>query len=212
MASGHDIVQAQVTDVVQGTRSRVSLLVRTTALLWGLEVIDWLVFRGGLDQFGVRPRELSGLWGILFAPFLHGGFGHLLANTIPLLVLGFLATTRKKMDFFVVAAGSALVAGVGTWLIGGAGTVHIGASGVIFGFLGFLMGRGVFERSLSSIALSTVVTFFFGGMLWGVLPTVGASISWEGHLFGFIGGVMVASMLGAGLRKPKTTAADRLLK
>jgi len=202
-SSGRDLIQQQAGELVVATRQRIALVTQAAALLWIIEGIDWLVFAQRLDQFGIRPRSLSGLWGILFAPFLHGGFGHLIANTIPLLLLGFLVTTRKKMDFAVVTIGSALVAGLGTWLIGGAGTVHSGASGVIFGYLGFLMGRGVFERSASSIALSAVVTFLFGGMIWGVLPTVAGHISWEGHLFGFIGGILVSRLLGRQLRKRK---------
>ena len=120
-SSGREVVQRQVNELVVGTRQRVGMVARVAGLLWLLESVDWLILRGGLDNFGIHPRELSGLWGILFAPFLHGGFGHLLANTVPLLVLGFLASTRRKLDFYVVAAGSALVSGLGTWLIGGAG-------------------------------------------------------------------------------------------
>jgi membrane associated rhomboid family serine protease len=179
------------------------MVARWAGLLWLLESVDWLILSQRLNQFGIRPRELDGLWGILFSPFLHGGFGHLIANTIPFILLGFLTSARRKMDFYVVAIGSALIGGLGTWLIGGAGTVHIGASGVVFGMLGFLMGRGIFERSLSSIALSTTVTVMFGGMLWGVLPTVGPGISWEGHLFGFIGGMIIARLMGGAIRKQK---------
>lgn len=198
--SERDVVRSQVTDLVAGTRSRAVTVARWTALLWFIECIDWLVPLQ-FDQLGIRPRTLAGLWGILFAPFLHGSFGHLIANTLPFIVLGFLTTARKRMDFYAVVVGSALVSGLGTWLIGGAGSVHVGASGVIFGMLGFLMGRGIFERSLSSIALSVGVTAAFGGMLWGVLPMmVGAHISWEGHLFGFIGGLLVSRFLGDRLR------------
>ncbi|MFT4977250.1 MAG: membrane associated rhomboid family serine protease [Myxococcota bacterium] len=199
--SDRGVVRSQVTDLVVGTRTRAVMVARWTSLLWIVESVDWLVLSQRLDQFGIRPRELSGLWGILFAPFLHGGFGHLIANTIPFILLGFLTSARKRSDFYVVAIGSALIGGLGTWLIGGAGTVHIGASGVVFGMLGFLMGRGIFERSLSSIALSVAVTAGFGGMLWGVLPTVGAGISWEGHLFGFIGGMIIARLMGKKLRE-----------
>ena len=103
-------------------------------------------------------------------------------------------------DFWVVAVGSALTAGLGTWLVGASDSVYIGASGVVFGFLGFPMGRGIHERSAKSILLSLTVTFFFGGMLWGVLPSVGPGISWEGHLFGFLGGLLVSRLLGRELQ------------
>jgi membrane associated rhomboid family serine protease len=201
--SDQGLARTQVTDLVVGTGERAVMVARWAGLLWLLESVDWLILSQRLNQFGIRPRELDGLWGILFSPFLHGGFGHLIANTIPFILLGFLTSARRKMDFYVVAIGSALIGGLGTWLIGGAGTVHIGASGVVFGMLGFLMGRGIFERSLSSIALSTTVTVMFGGMLWGVLPTVGPGISWEGHLFGFIGGMIIARLMGGAIRKQK---------
>ena len=103
MASEREVVRSQVNGLVVGTRARVSMLAQVVGVLWLLEAVDWLVLGQSLDQWGIRPRELSGLWGILFAPFLHGGFGHLLANTVPLIVLGFLTTTRKRMDFYVVA-------------------------------------------------------------------------------------------------------------
>jgi membrane associated rhomboid family serine protease len=192
-----------VNSAVVGTRKRVQLASSTVGLLWAIEIVDWLIFRGGLDGLGIHPRTLSGLMGIFLAPFLHVGFSHLIANTIPLLVLGFLASSRKLMDVYIVALVSMLVGGIGTWLFGGAGTVHLGASGVVFGFLGFLMGRGFYERSARSIALSTVVTLLFGGMLTGVLPTVGSGISWQGHLFGFLGGVLTARGMGRRLRGRK---------
>ena len=193
----------EVNSAVVGTRKRIQLASSTVGLLWAIEIVDWLVFQGGLDGLGIHPRALSGLLGIFLAPFLHVGFSHLIANTIPLLVLGFLASSRKLMDVYVVAFVSMLVGGIGTWLFGGAGTVHLGASGVVFGFLGFLMGRGFYERSARSIALSAVVTLLFGGMLTGVLPTGGSGISWQGHLFGFLGGVLTARGMGQRLRVRK---------
>lgn len=199
--AGRGVVRRQVDTLVVETRARVGLVVRVTGLLWALELVDLLLLGGRLDAFGVAPRTTQGLLGIFAAPLLHGGVGHLLANTLPLLVLGFLATSRKKMDFWVVALASTVIGGLGTWLIAPAATVHIGASGVIFGLLGFLMGRGFFERRAGAIALSTLVTFLFGGMLWGVLPVVaGAGISWQMHLFGYLGGLLVSWRLGRGLR------------
>lgn len=190
----------RVSQAVTEGRERIALLARALGLLWSLEVVDVLFFRGGLDSLGVRPRTVPGLGGVLLAPFLHGSFGHLLANSVPFAVLGMLVMARKRMDFWVVSVGTALTAGLGTWLVGAPGTVHVGASGVVFGYLGFLMGRGVHERSLSTLLLSLTVTFFFGGMLWGVLPTVGPGISWEGHLFGWLGGVGISRLLGDQIR------------
>ena len=146
-----------------------------------------------LDGLGVHPRTLSGLWGILFAPFLHVSWGHLLANTTSLLVLGWLVMLRRTRGFLAVAGIAALTAGLGTWLIGGAATVHVGVSGVIFGLLGFLLSRGIFEKKLLSILGSILGVLAFGGALRGLFPGI-AGISWEGHLFGFLGGILAARL------------------
>ncbi|MCP4425185.1 MAG: rhomboid family intramembrane serine protease [Chloroflexi bacterium] len=164
------------------------------AFLWLLEAVDWLIFRGALDKFGVWPRTAVGLWGILLGPLLHAGFGHLAANTVPFLVLGWFVMMRRLGDFFTVTAVTAVVSGLGIWLIAPSNTVHLGASGLIFGYFGFLLLRGYFERSFSSIAWSILVVFLYGGMVWGVLPQR-VGISWQAHLFGFIGGGLAAYLM-----------------
>lgn len=163
------------------------------AIMWILEILDIFVFGGRLDIYGVLPRNIIGLRGILFMPFLHGGFPHLIANTIPFLTLGWFVMLRETSDFFIVSIVTMVVSGLGVWLIGSPG-LHIGASGVIFGYLGYLLLRGYFERNISSIFLSLIVGFFYGSLIWGVLP-VQRGVSWEGHLFGFIGGVIAARLL-----------------
>ena len=191
-------------EIALETRARIRLVTWTAGVLWAIEVVDVVIFSGGLDALGVRPLSVPGLVGIAFAPFLHGGFGHLMANTLPWLFLGFLATGRKRMDFWVVSIVSAVTAGLGAWFFGGAGTIHIGASGVVFGFLGFLMGRGFWERRFGTILLSTVVTVLFGSMLWGMVPVLaGVGISWQAHLFGWMGGLAVARALGRGITEKK---------
>lgn len=187
---------------LQSARAGAVTLGGTTAVLWLVQVVNTLL-GGGLTGFGIHPRTLDGLWGVLFAPFLHGGWTHLMLNTVSFLILGALTMTRKRMDFWVVSVVGALTSGLGTWLIGGANTVHVGASGVIFAYLGFLMARGWFERRPGAIATSVLVTWAFGGMVWGVLPTVGAAISWEGHLFGFLGGLLVARVLGTAMNRKR---------
>jgi membrane associated rhomboid family serine protease len=173
--------------MVGTAKSQVTILFWIVVLLWVIELVDLLVFRRQLDRYGIRPLNPSGLIGIPLAPFLHGGLGHLLANTFPLVFLGWLIMLRRIADFFAVAAFAILIGGLGTWLFGGPGTIHIGASGVVFGFLGYLLLRGYFERSFTSIALAVVVGLLYGGALWGLLPGV-PGISWQGHLFGFMGG------------------------
>jgi membrane associated rhomboid family serine protease len=150
---------------------------------------------GALFQFGIVPRTLAGLRGIIFAPFLHGSVSHLVANTIPFVVLGWLVMLQGRGRFTRVTLAAMLGAGLGAWLLGAPGTVHIGASGVIFGYLGFLMLAGWFERNFLNIALSVGVTALWGGLVFGVLPSA-IGISWQAHLGGFVGGVLAARALG----------------
>jgi membrane associated rhomboid family serine protease len=165
------------------------------AIFWLVELIDLFIFQSHLDNFGIAPHTLIGLRGIIFAPFLHGGLGHLIANTLPFLVLGWLVMWQRTSDFFIVTPIIMLVGGLGTWLFGSPSSVHIGASGLIYGYFGFLLLRGFYERNIASILLSLVVFFLYGGIIWGVLPT-DPRISWQGHLFGFMGGVLAARFLG----------------
>ncbi|NEQ80967.1 MAG: rhomboid family intramembrane serine protease [Moorea sp. SIO2I5] len=164
------------------------------ALMWIVELVDIFIFGRKLDLYGIIPRNPIGLRGILFAPFLHGGFSHLISNTIPFLVLGWFVMLQETSDFFVVTTITMLVGGLGVWLLGAPNSVHIGASVLIFGYLGFLLFRGFFERNLPSIFLSILVGFLYGGLVWGVLPSQ-PHVSWQGHLFGFIGGILAARLL-----------------
>lgn len=166
------------------------------AILWGLEILD-TAMNGRLDGYGIRPRSLSGLEGIPFAPFLHAGFGHLFSNSLVFAVLGVIAYAAVAMGrYLVVIAITALSSGLGAWLLGDPNTVVIGASGVIFGLLGFLLFRGVTERSPGAITVSIMMMLIYGGTISGVLP--GAPyVSWQAHLFGFIGGVGAAYLLRA---------------
>jgi membrane associated rhomboid family serine protease len=175
-------------------RTHATILIGLVCVLWAIELIDLLLFRRGLDGLGIRPRTVGGLVGVFFAPFLHGGLAHLAANTVPLLVLGWLVIARRTSDFFVVSIVVVVLGGLGVWLVGGANTVHIGASGLIFGLLGYLLARAYFERSFVSMLIAVPVGLAYGGTLWGVLPTR-PGVSWEGHLFGFVAGVVAAWML-----------------
>ena len=161
-----------------------------------MESVDWLLLDGALDDYGIRPREQTGLYGILFAPFLHIGFGHVTANTVPFLLLGSLVVLRRTSDFFLASAVIIVISGLGVWLTGPAQSVHVGASGLVFGYLGFLLLRGFFERSLVAILVAIVVGAVYAGALPGLLPGQ-PGISWQGHLFGFAGGVLAARMLAA---------------
>ena len=164
------------------------------ALIWLIEVIDRVILGGALDQLGILPRQLAGLRGILLAPFLHGSFSHLLANTIPFLILGFLVRLRHKSHFLLLSAIIVLISGLGTWLIAPANTVHIGASGLIFGYFAFLVVNAWYERSLAAIVPALLVVILYGGLIGGILP-VQNGLSWQGHLFGLLGGALAAFYL-----------------
>ena len=161
------------------------------SIFWIIEIVDYILFKGQLDNFGIRPHQLIGLRGIFFAPFLHGNFGHLIANTIPFLTLGWLTMLQKTRHFYFVSLLAMVIGGLGVWLFGASSSVHIGASILIYGYLGFLLLRGYFQKNIPSILLSFIVFFLYGSLLWGVLPA-SVNISWEGHLFGFIGGGFAA--------------------
>jgi membrane associated rhomboid family serine protease len=180
--------------ITRELKTQATILGSFVSTFWVVEILDRFVFRNRLDIFGIIPRTFIGLRGLLFAPFLHGGFPHLIANTVPFLVLGWLVMLQETSDFFIVTLFTMAVGGLGVWLFAVPGSVHIGASILIFGYLGFLLFRGYFQRNLPSIALSIIVGVMYGGLVWGVLPT-DPRISWQGHLFGFLGGVLAASAI-----------------
>ncbi len=149
------------------------------------------VLGDALSVYGVIPRSISGLRGIVFAPLLHGSLAHLTANSLSFLVLGWLVLATGRRAFGRVTALAALGSGLVSWLIGAPGSVHIGASGVIFGYLGYLMTAGWFARRVWPVIISVGVTGLWGAMVWGVLPGQ-MGVSWQGHLGGFVGGVLAA--------------------
>jgi membrane associated rhomboid family serine protease len=163
------------------------------AVMWVVEIADQ-VLDGRLDANGIEPRDVDGLDGIVFAPFLHGGFDHLIGNTIPFLLLGLAIAIGGLARVATVTAIVAVVGGFGTWLIAPANTVHIGASGIVFGYASYLVARGLYSRSLAQIVLGVVVLAVWGTtLLQGLVPEDG--ISWQGHLFGAVGGVLAARVL-----------------
>ena len=163
------------------------------AIMWAVEAADQ-VADGRLDRYGIEPRDLDGLDGVVFAPFLHGGWDHLIGNTIPFLLLGLAIAVGGLARVATVTVIVALVGGLGTWLIAPANTIHIGASGIVFGYAAYLVARGVYSRSLMQIGLGLLVLAVWGTtLLRGLVPEDG--ISWQGHLFGALGGVLAARLL-----------------
>ncbi|NRQ50681.1 rhomboid family intramembrane serine protease [Aeromicrobium stalagmiti] len=173
---------------------RAGLLVGAcVALLWVVEVVD-VVSSGRLEQNGIHPRSLDGLDGVLFAPLLHDDWPHLIGNTVPLLFLGFLIGLSGVRTWVQVTAIVWVLGGLGVWLLAGSNSNHIGASGLVFGWLAYLVVRGVFTRSLGQIVMGLGVLLIYGGILWGVLPGR-PGISWQGHLFGALAGALAAWLL-----------------
>ena len=184
-------------------------IVSFVALLYVMELFDQLTGHS-LDYDGIRPLEADGLWGIILAPLLHANWAHLIANTGPALVLGFLVTLSGLARFVWATAIVWIIGGFGTWLIGNVGsacgeTDHIGASGLIFGWLTFLVIFGFFTRTVWQIIVGILVLFFYGGILWGAVPELNmcGGASWQGHLCGALAGVLAAYLLSGPERRAR---------
>ena len=170
------------------------MILGVACLIWAVEAVNVLSGRQ-LASLGILPRHLAGLIGVPFSPFIHGSASHTLVNTVPFLVLGGLVALRGMRAFVSVSVFVILCGGAVVWLFGRA-SYHIGASGLIFGYFGYLVARGWYERSTGAILTALLALFLYGGLVWGVLPSR-SFISWEGHLFGMLAGVLAARLQGA---------------
>ena len=173
-----------------------------TALLYLIELID-LVLPADLDQWGIVPRQVSGLDGVLWAPLLHHGWGHLFANTLPVLIFGFLALSSGIGQWIAVTATIWVVSGLGVWVIAPENSVTVGASGLALGWLTFLLVRGIFNRNFLQLVVAGVLFLYWGSTLLGILPGA-PNVSWQGHLFGAAAGILAAwlvSMANRGAAK-----------
>jgi membrane associated rhomboid family serine protease len=168
-------------------------LVVLTGLCWAVFLLNNLLLNGHLNQYGIRPRHIGGLPGIIWSPFLHGSLQHLLANTVPLSLLGGILCLRGKNEFGIVTVLGVVLSGGLTWLLG-RNAYHIGASGLIFCFFSYLSALAFFERKIGTLLLSILCIVGYGGIIRGILPTSSA-VSWEGHLAGFISGITLAWFL-----------------
>ena len=168
--------------------------------IWSIEVLDSVLLGDSLQKNGIQPRRLNGLDGVLWAPFLHSTWQHLISNTFPFLILGGLVALRGARYWFSTVAITVIVGGGFTWLLAGSGN-HIGASGVVFGLFGSLLGAALFERRVAAGATALVAILLYGGIIGGLAPQPG--VSWEGHLFGALAGVLAAKMLAEPRRPAK---------
>ncbi|OIV39023.1 hypothetical protein BIV57_02645 [Mangrovactinospora gilvigrisea] len=183
------------------------VMVLWLAVLWAIEGVNYL--SKGHDQlssqYGIRPRDLGDIQDIYTAPFFHGSWDHLIGNSLPLLIFGFLVALRGLVKLLAVTFTVATVSGLGVWFISPSNSVTFGASGVIMGLLAFLLVRGIFDRKLWDIALGLGIFAVYGTLLWGVLPQQ-QGVSWQAHLFGAVGGLL-AAFLFRRRREPKAAPA-----
>lgn len=161
--------------------------------LWVLEIVDQLAGER-LDYYGIHARELDGLGGIATAPFLHAGWDHLISNSLPFWVLGFLVLLGGLARWLASTVISVVTSGLSAWLLTPTDTIIVGASGLIFGWLTYLLARGIWSRSAGQILVAIGVLVVYGGLIWGVLPG-DAGVSWQAHLGGAVGGVLAAWLL-----------------
>lgn len=174
-------------------------LVALLVLMWTIEVADTVVFDNWFQGGGIHPRRIDGIDGIVWAPLLHGGWGHIASNTVPWLALGGLVSVRGWRHWLTVTAVSVVIGGGATWALAG-GFNHIGASGVIFGYFGALLGAAFFERRPATVGPALIVIMMYSSMLIGLVPREG--ISWEGHLFGMVAGIVAARLVAEPRRRP----------
>lgn len=159
------------------------------AILWGVEVVNMFLFGGSLTSFGILPRSFIGLPGIIFWPFIHANFHHLLSNTTGLAVMGWFLALHGKEKFIKLSAFISVLSGTMVWLFAFTVGFHVGASGLLCGYFGYLVMHGLIKRSQMSILISIFLIIMYGGsMVFGIMP-IFPGVSWEGHLFGLIAGI-----------------------
>jgi membrane associated rhomboid family serine protease len=180
---------------------RLAPVVLGLVLMWLVTGVNLLLLQGAWLRYGVRPHDPSGLWpNLLFAPFLHVGLAHVLANSVPFAVLGGLIALQSPWRFVVVSVVGAFVGAVVVWLLGPTESVHLGGSGLVFTYFGWLIARAIRERSVLAIAVGVVAILLYGGVLWGLSPFQ-PGISWQGHLGGLLAGLGFARVWPTAGRK-----------
>lgn len=172
------------------------------AVLWVVQIIN-AIDDYRLDRFGLQPRNVGGLWGVLTAPFLHSSYGHLLANTVPVVLVGWVLLLAGLSTWAAVTGLVVVGGGLLTWLVGPGDTVIVGASGMVFGWLGYLLARAYFSRKLKWIVVAVLVLIFFGTLLFGLIPSINSDVSWQSHLCGFATGVGVGALLHPRSAQPR---------
>jgi membrane associated rhomboid family serine protease len=181
------------------------LMSAVCAVLWVVQIIN-AQHHYSFDRFGLRPRQVDGLWGVLTQPFLHQSYGHLLSNTVPLVAIGWALMLSGLRAWATVTAIVLVVGGLLTWLVAPSGLI-VGASGVVFGWLGYLIARAYFSRKLRWIVVAVLVLLFFGTLLTNLLPSYDSNVSWESHACGFAAGILAGAVLHP--RRPRAAKLPR---
>ena len=172
---------------------RIQTILVILLIFWIVEIINTIVGHK-FGTFGILPRNVVGLRGIILSPFIHHGIPHLILNSIPFVILGTIVIIRGVGQFFQISVFIIMIGGIGVWIFGRT-ALHAGASGLIFGYFGFLVAAGWYEKKIVSILIAVAVLFLYGGAIFsGIMPTQ-RFVSWEGHLFGLLAGILTAKML-----------------
>lgn len=158
------------------------------ALMWALYAIDFLLLN--ISYWGIYPRSIQGLLGIISAPWLHHSLYHLISNSVPFVILGTLVQWQNPGNFWRITILIIIGGGIGTWLFGSAGN-HLGASGLVFGYWAYLITSAYYQRTFKAIAVAVITILLYGGLLFGLLD-LRTHISWTGHIFGMIAGFFAA--------------------
>ncbi|MBL4865704.1 MAG: rhomboid family intramembrane serine protease [Pseudomonadales bacterium] len=174
---------------MQFFRKHLTIPLFLLGMLWGIHLLNYSVGYS-LSRYGLIPRQLDHLYGIVSSPFLHANFTHIISNSIPLFILSLVCLAKGRTYFIANSLFIIIVGGSGVWLFARSAN-HIGASGWIFGLWGLCVASAWFQRNLSSLVIATLVIGLYGGMIWGVLPTQ-PGVSFEGHMFGLLAGVLAA--------------------
>jgi membrane associated rhomboid family serine protease len=180
------------------------------ATLWIVQAVN-ASDHYGLDRFGLKPRQVDGLWGVLTMPFLHSSYSHLASNTLPVLAIGWVLMLSGLRIWAIVTALVIVIGGILTWLVGPSHTTIVGASGLVFGWLGYLLARAYFSRRVRWIIVAVLVLIFFGTLLFGLIPNISTGVSWQAHVSGFAAGVGVGALLhprGGETRLPRRSAVS----
>lgn len=186
-----DNIASHLNFLVTASKVNFSYLLWFMGFLWGLNLINWFFLRSTLNYFGIIPRRLVGLPGIFLSPFLHADFNHLFFNSFPLIVLANLVLLNGLDRFLEVTFIIVVLSGLGVWLVGRRG-IHIGASSLIMGYWSYLLANAYFYQNGMSLIIGIVTVYYFGSLVLGLFPSE-EKVSWEGHLIGFLSGIVTAS-------------------